>query len=103
MFSKSKLGILSNGQITYLDYFEYVMNCIDKINRKCDVVYKNIIYLDDELVKIINKLYDSREVETFKLMYSLKSSIDKNIELHSVINLDEYCSDLEKLKSYLEN
>ena len=103
MFSQSRLLKLYNGKITYLDYFEFIRDSIDRINRKCDIVYKNIVYLDDELIKIINKLYDSKEIEGFNLMYYNKSSVSKNIQVHSVINLDEYCRDLGKLKSYLEN
>ena len=61
------------------------------------------MYLDDELIKIINKLYDSKEIEKFNLMYYNKSSVDKNIQVCSVIDLNEYCGDLGKLKSYLEN
>ena len=103
MFSQSRLLKLDNGKITYLNYFEFIKDSIDRINRKCDIVYKNIMYLDDELIKIINKLYDSKEIEKFNLMYYNKSSVDKNIQVCSVIDLNEYCGDLGKLKSYLEN
>lgn len=102
IFSKSPLINNINGNyIDYCDYFDYIKYKIDMVNRSCDIIYKNFIYLDDDLIVIINKLYNSEYVKNFLAMYSARKIVDKSVQVKNAINLDGYCSDLEYLKSYL--